>query len=236
MTVRSLEGTLTAIRPPVTRASGLPGLVTTPYTPQVGTALPYSGRERGQSENNCPASELFAKVWAKYEGNIHAYICAYLKRTVGGECDAYAEADDLTSEVAAKVLEAFGKGKVEPIANLGEKGYEPFLFRVAHNHVIDYLRGQDTRHPMEFTDLVVAEDFAGEAIDRVYANEFLEKYLPKLTALQQRVIQLSLMELSNKEICSMLGKTLPSVKKHKHLALENLRGFYAAEQREAGSA
>ncbi|GAH71496.1 unnamed protein product, partial [marine sediment metagenome] len=70
----------------------------------------------------------FAQLYEEHFDRIYRYV--YLK--VGNQ----AEAEDLTQEVFVKALEAIGSYKWRNLP------FVAWLFRIAHNQVIDYLRKQ----------------------------------------------------------------------------------------------
>lgn len=112
-----------------------------------------------------------------------------------------------------------------------EKNISAWLYRVAHNLVVDHYRrapGQDPL-PIDSARLVDPDNVP----DRVLENEkavHIRQALWKLTDLQQRIIVLRFLEgLSNEEVAEITGKTVGSIKALQHRALASLRRILEKE-------
>ena len=156
------------------------------------------------------------------------------RRTLGGIYDDYHEqlysyifrrvgdvetARDLTADVFRRFLQATAKG------NGPEENLRAWLYRVAHNIVIDHYRRQ--QHQPSQT---LNEDWAGDDVDpRTAAEERLQvdrvrDAMRHLTAEQQQVISLKFLEgLSNEEVADITQKSIGAVKGLQHRALSALR-------------
>lgn len=128
-------------------------------------------------------------------------------------------AEDLTAEVFLRVL------RMERAPN----NWRAYLYRVAHNLVIDYLR----RNPNVLT--AASEHLAAEQNDPVERAEweeerrYLRRAIARLTPDQQQVIVLKYIEeLSISEVAEILGKPEGAVKALQHRALMNLREWLTA--------
>lgn len=130
------------------------------------------------------------------------------------------EAEDLTQQVFLKVIQS--------IESYNWKGlpFAAWLFRIAHNQVIDYVRKRQ-RGPQltEYISQMDPKDKNPE--DR--AEEWLmmdtvKVGLKQLTQLQQEVISLRFAAgLSIIETAKVMGKNEGAIKALQHSALENLR-------------
>ncbi len=122
-------------------------------------------------------------------------------------------AEDLTSEVFVRFLHA----RVTP------DNVTAFLYRMAHNLIVDYLRRHKPVLPLD--ESVPAEQgdplrLAEIEMERVR----IRRVLARLTPDQQQVIVLKFLEgLSNEEISDILGKDAGAVKSLQHRALAALR-------------
>ncbi|MBM3127258.1 MAG: sigma-70 family RNA polymerase sigma factor [Chloroflexi bacterium] len=130
-----------------------------------------------------------------------------------------AVAEDLTSEVFVRFLRA----RVAP-DNLAA-----FLFRMAHNLIVDYLRCHRATQLLD-------ENLAAEQSDpaNLVAEEMrrarLRRALARLTVEQQQVIVLKFLEgFSNEEIARVLDKSVGAVKVMQHRGLATMRDLLSGE-------
>ncbi|HUS17653.1 MAG TPA: sigma-70 family RNA polymerase sigma factor [Chloroflexia bacterium] len=131
------------------------------------------------------------------------------------------EAEDVAEAVFLRMIEAL------PGFQWQGSSFAPWLYRIAHNQVVDLLR-QRTRRPQVALDpmasMLVAEsgdpaDWA-ETVDMV---GHLRGALGRLTDLQAQVIALKFGGgLSNAEAGRILGRSEGAIKALQHSALENL--------------
>jgi RNA polymerase sigma-70 factor (ECF subfamily) len=124
-------------------------------------------------------------------------------------------AEDLTSEVFVRFIRS----------GTTPDNLTAFLYRIAHNLVVDYLRRNPNVLPLD--DATVADradpiDFAELEMEKAA----LRRAITRLTPEQQQVIVLKFIEgLSNDEIALVLGKSAGAVKAIQHRALETLRNL-----------
>jgi RNA polymerase sigma-70 factor (ECF subfamily) len=136
----------------------------------------------------------------------------YSMRLLGDDCAA----EDCVSETFSRFLKALQAGK-------GPRDYlQAYLFRTAHNLVVDHYRRQspteelDEDLPQAKTTESVAEDNLRQS--RVWAA------LHKLTEDQQQVVALKFLEgWENEEIAHALHKPIGAVKSLQHRALAQLQ-------------
>jgi len=130
------------------------------------------------------------------------------------------EAEDLAEQVFVKMLEAIA-------------GYEPrgapfgaWLFRIAHNLVVDHFRARAKRQEGEIDEGVVSIADSVNTLDPVEAileHQHLRTAIALLTEEQQQVILLKFFgERSNAEIAQILNKTEGAIKSIQHRALRSL--------------
>ncbi len=129
-------------------------------------------------------------------------------------------AEDLTSEVFVRFLRA----RVTPASPVA------YLYRCAHNVVVDYLRKNPAFcEPLD--DCVIAQQGDPAKIAEIEVERFrLRRAILRLTPDQQQVIVRKYVEgLSNAEIGRVLGRPESAVKALQHRALANLRNLLGAD-------
>ena len=161
--------------------------------------------------------EALGEIHDGYSEKIYCYIYRYL-----GEARL---AEDLTAEVFLKLLEAI-KASKGPRTHLSA-----WLYRVAHNLVVDHFRRpQGESLPLE-EGLVAAPENVTVAVEKKLAQQQLRAAISHLTSDQQQVIVLKFIEgLSNAEVGQVLGKTEGAVKSLQHRALAALQRIMEREE------
>lgn len=132
------------------------------------------------------------------------------------------DADDLTASVFIKVLENFHLFR-------GESPWAVWIFRIAHNTFIDYLRGSKVKafSREELIQLGGGESGPEEQMLRSEETEILRGMLKRLAPEQKDVITLRYAgELKFGQIAKVLGKSEPAVRMIHHRALKTLRSGY----------
>jgi RNA polymerase sigma-70 factor (ECF subfamily) len=149
-------------------------------------------------------------VYDEYYIRIYRYAYSYL-----GQVDA---AEDLTANVFHRLLNAARNG------NCPRKNLSAWLYRVAHNLVVDAFR----RRPAEEVEL--AEWMESREPDLVHTVEQrlqLERVrnaLQQLTETQQQVIVLKFLQgMDSREVAIIMGKTEGAIDALQHRALSALR-------------
>ncbi len=131
------------------------------------------------------------------------------------------EAEDLTGQVFVRMIEAIGGFEWQGVS------FQSWLYRIAHNLVVDHLR-QRTRRPQVAIDLLEGTLLSegddpytwAEAAD---FRDHLRGALGHLTDLQAQVIALKFGGgLSNAEASRVLGRSEGAIKALQHSALANL--------------
>ncbi len=127
-------------------------------------------------------------------------------------------AEDLTSEVFVRFLRS----------GTTPDNVTAFLYRIAHNLVVDHLRRNPSILSLEETivdDHADPADFAELEMEKAT----LRRAIARLTPEQQQVIVLKFLEgFSNEEIAATLGKSLGAIKALQHRALGALRDLLRA--------
>jgi len=138
---------------------------------------------------------------------------AYIYRRVGEQ----RLAEDLTGDVFVNALGALRRGQ------FASGSLAAWLYRLAHNRVIDhYRRERKTLVPLA-EELPAAEDVP-EAARQRHLRGWLREALRRLTEDQQQVLALRFGEgRSAAEVARTLGKTEESIRALQHRALQALR-------------
>ena len=155
--------------------------------------------------------EAFAQLYERYFDKIYRYVVL----RIGNET----EAEDVTQQVFLNVLHS--------ISSFRWKGapFAAWLFRIAHNQVVDYLR-KKTRQATESLDesLAISKSDPQLAVEQRLDIEQLILATKGLTKAQQEVIALRFVsELSTAQVAKVMGKSEGAVKALQHSAIVALR-------------
>lgn len=145
----------------------------------------------------------------------HRPIYSYIYRQV----DEVETARDLTADVFRRLLQSVKNGAGP------DQDIKAWLFRTAHNIVIDYYRSRHYRNhaPLNIDTLGFGEDPVAIAERNVQAGEVVDAWR-HLTPDQRQVIALKyLQEFSNEEAAQVMNKPVTAVKTLQHRALAALR-------------
>ncbi|MBN1991063.1 MAG: sigma-70 family RNA polymerase sigma factor [Anaerolineae bacterium] len=128
-------------------------------------------------------------------------------------------ARDLTAEVFHRLLHAIQHG------NGPEQNLRAWLYRAAHNSVIDHYRRQKHRRHLPLKEeLVDVNDDPAKIAEGYLSAQAVRAALQQLTLDQRQVLILKFLEgLSNQETAEVLGKPVGAVKSLQHRALAALQ-------------
>lgn len=160
--------------------------------------------------------EAFGELYSIFIERIYRYVFYQVKDKT--------TAEDITEEVFVKAWKAIDscKGK--------EQTFSSWLYRIAHNHVIDNLR-RIRKHPsieMETVDKVVSPEL--EAEEELERQELL-RVIACLPQNQRQVIILKFIEgLDNYEIGQVMGKSQGAIRILQMRALATLRQELSTEK------
>jgi len=130
--------------------------------------------------------EAFGELYIIYIERIYRYVFYQVKDK--------STAEDITEEIFVKAWKAINtcKGK--------EQTFSSWLYRIAHNHVIDNLRRLQKRQSIEIEKIVKIDDLETEIEGELERQELL-KSMACLPQNQRQVIILKFIEgLDNREI------------------------------------
>ena len=136
-------------------------------------------------------------------------------------------AEDCVAETFSRFLQALQKGG-GPKSNL-----QAYLYRVAHNWVIDYYRNRPAQEELQPE---MADDKIESPLVQITENiqkEIVRNALFHLTPEQRQVIMLRFYEdWSHEEIAGLIGKTAQATRALQHRALEALRRMLVEQEDE----
>jgi len=161
--------------------------------------------------------KALAQIYDTYAPAIHRYV---YRRT--GHTDT---AEEITAETFHRFLVALKQGS-------GPTDYlSAWLYRVAHNLIVDFYRRQPAQEPATLDDVILADGDQGVAyLERQTRVEQARAALQQLTPLQQQIITLRFLEeLSIEEVARAVERAEGAVKALQHRALASLHRLLEGE-------
>ncbi|MBI4336355.1 MAG: sigma-70 family RNA polymerase sigma factor [Chloroflexi bacterium] len=138
------------------------------------------------------------------------------------------EAQDLASDVFTKALRA-----AETFRETGAP-MEAWLFKIAHNVVVDHLRKQGrrpAREPLDETMPVAGGEDPVEGLEREQELALLRQAMEHLTEAQRQVLALRFGgEMTSEQVAKMLGKSPGAIREMQSAAVKRLRQIMAQEE------
>ncbi len=129
------------------------------------------------------------------------------------------EAENLGGEVFLRALQSLDsyRGHTEQVRG--------WLFKIAHNLVVDYLRKMSKRKAVPLNEVEIRDRVSTEeTVETKLEMERLSKALKQLTPAQREVIGLRFFAgLSSAEVSRLLGKSSGAVREMQRAAVETLR-------------
>jgi RNA polymerase sigma-70 factor (ECF subfamily) len=156
--------------------------------------------------------DAFALLYREYVTSVYRYI--YFRV---GQAE---QAEDLTQEVFLKTLNNISGYRYSG------KPFVSWLFRIAHNLVIDYYRHTNKKRfiPLAEPLIIIADDGPADTAEQSIEMSAVKQAIDKLPSGQKEVISLRFgAELSIAETAVVIGKTGGTVKKLQHEAIVKLR-------------
>jgi len=153
--------------------------------------------------------EAFERLLAQLRPRLHRY-CA---RLLGSAIDA----EDVVQETMLKAIEALR----EPAAIVN---FEAWLFRIAHNAALDFLRRQLRQRSLSGDeDITMIADPIDEVYQRQAAAAGLHAFMRLSLAERSSVILMDVLGYSLEEIGNITGSSIPAVKAALHRGRQRLR-------------
>lgn len=164
----------------------------------------------------------FASLYELYFDRVYRYVVV----RIGNRADA----EDLTEQVFVRCVESIGdfQWRGAPFAS--------WLFRIAHNLVIDHHRRRGKRETVPLEDFMGADEAdPDDEVDFKLNMERLRRAMSGLTEAQRQAISFRFMaELSIAETARAMGKSEGAVKALQHSALQALRRIMARTEQYPG--
>lgn len=134
------------------------------------------------------------------------------------------EAEDMTQQVFLRALKSISSFKWKGMP------FSAWLFRIAHNQIVDYLRKKSKRATVPLDESLAAGDSdPSQVAERKVEIEQLVLATRGLTKAQREVISLRFAgELSVAEVARVMGRSEGAVKALQHSAIVALRKLLAA--------
>ena len=153
----------------------------------------------------------FSRLYEEYFDKIYRYVAVRIgDRT---------EAEDMTQQVFVKAIKSISSFKWKGVP------FSAWLFRIAHNLVVDYLRKRKNQPATLFDESLVSSDSNPQLMaERSLDIEQLKLATRRLTEAQREVISLRFAGgLSVAEAAKIMGRSQGAVKALQHSAIEALR-------------
>jgi len=155
--------------------------------------------------------KAFAQLYEQYFERIFRYLAV----RIGDK----AEAEDMTQQVFLKVIQSISSFKWKGVP------FSAWLFRIAHNQLVDYFRKKKKQPATLFDESLVSSDSNPQLMAEHSVDvEQLRLATKQLTEAQREVISLRFAgELSVAEVARIMGKSQGAVKSLQHSAIAALR-------------
>jgi len=159
-----------------------------------------------------------AGLYEEYYGKIAHYV--YVR--IGNR----SEAEDIAGEVFLKALQSLKSYREQGIPMQG------WLFRIAHNLTVDYLRQMNKRRTIPIDSVVLPDDSdLANTAEKKIEYERVTQAMRQLTTDQREVINLRFFGgLTSKEVGDILNKSDGAVREMQRAAMEKLRGIMGVER------
>jgi RNA polymerase sigma-70 factor (ECF subfamily) len=177
------------------------------------------GNEKDLIEEAKRNADAFGQLYQHYVKRIYNYHYRHTGNPI--------EAEDLTSRTFYRALRSIRKYK--------DKGnsFQAWLFRIAHNLVVNWYRDQSRRHVVSLeaaSGNIFAlrgsqhRDEPHENVLKVEQRALVSRLIDELPEIRKTLIILKFVEkMSNEEIARVLGKTEGAIKSLYHRTLLSLR-------------
>ena len=155
--------------------------------------------------------QAFAQLYEEYFDKVYRYVAIRIGNGM--------EAEDITQQVFLKALQSISSFRWKGIP------FSAWLFRIAHNQVVDYLRKKTKQAtvPVDETRITSSSD-PQMTVEQTLDIEQVLSATKRLTEAQREVISLRFAgELSIAEVAETMGKSQGAIKALQHSAIVALR-------------
>ncbi len=155
--------------------------------------------------------EAFTELYETYFGKLYRYVVV----RIGNR----AEAEDMTQQVFVKAYKSISSYRWRGVP------FSAWLFRIAHNLIVDFFRKESKRPTVPLEEsLVASDDNVQKVVERRLDVERVMAATRQLTAAQREVISLRFAGgLAIAEAARVMGKSEGAVKALQHSAIAALR-------------
>lgn len=165
--------------------------------------------------------KAFTQLYDYYFDKVYRYVTFRAKDKI--------EAEDITQEIFLKIVTSIHSFSFRGIP------FSAWLFRIAHNKVIDSLRKKNRQQTVSFCELPTIPPSCADDLHLKVELEFdvekLRAATKQLTSAQQDVISLRFIaELSIAEVARLMGKSQGAIKALQHSALLSLHRILSKEE------
>jgi RNA polymerase sigma-70 factor (ECF subfamily) len=155
--------------------------------------------------------EAFTQLYERHFDRIYRYVALRIGDKI--------EAEDMTQQVFINALRSISSFKWKGIP------FSAWLFRIAHNQVVDYLRKKAKRATIPLDESQASTDINPQLVaERRLDVEQLLSATKRLTEAQREVVSLRFAgELSIAQVAKVMGKSEGAIKALQHSAIVALR-------------
>ena len=155
--------------------------------------------------------EAFTELYETYFSKLYRYVVV----RIGNR----AEAEDMTQQVFVKAYKSISSYRWKGVP------FSAWLFRIAHNLVVDFFRKESKRPTVPLEEsLMASNDNVQQIVERRLDVERVMAATQQLTAAQREVISLRFAGgLAIAEVARVMGKSEGAVKALQHSAIAALR-------------
>ncbi len=175
-------------------------------------------RNRDKQEQKARYAAELSGLYEEYYDRITRYVFVH----IGGKDDA----EDIAGEVFLKALKS--------LDSYQERGIpmQAWLFKIAHNMVVDYLRKKSKFRTQDIeTDMLPVDEDPAAIAENNFEMEKVQQAMQQLSPDQRQIIGLRFMGgLASKEVASIMNKTDGAVREMQRAAIEKLRLILAVEK------
>ncbi len=164
--------------------------------------------------------KAFAELYEEHFNKIYRYVVL----RIGDKT----EAEDMTQQVFLNALKSISSFKWKGVP------FAAWLFRIAHNQVVDYLRKKSKQTAIPLDESLLSSDSNPQLMaEHSLDVEQLLLATRRLTEAQRQVISLRFAgELSINQVAKIMGKSQGAVKALQHSAIVALRKTFLAGNNE----
>jgi RNA polymerase sigma-70 factor (ECF subfamily) len=167
-----------------------------------------------------PGAEAVAELYDRYHERIFHYIWSRVSDPP--------LAEDLTGDVFVRMVTYLPRYRPTTAP------FQAWLFRIARNLIIDHVRKAGTRNEIPLKDqaeyLKDDEQNPTKVVDRHLSIEQVQNAIQELNPLRQDIVVLRfIVGLPLKDVASLLGKTVGSIKVAQHRAVKELRDILESQ-------